>query len=138
VVLPRSTTWFTCQPQDSRTDLCSSREITHSSSSSSSMSYSFHSAAAGSSQATTADHTSWVPVLQLWKSWAFRQGLPPAEIEQLTTHSSACGESTKGPVERPSTAIWPRQLHHRGGDTHGGGSTCGFVLSQRMPHHYVV
>jgi hypothetical protein len=64
-----------------------------------------YSAVAGSSHATTVDHASWVSVLQLWKSWALYQGVLPAEAEQLTTHSSACGESGDGPAEKPSTVI---------------------------------
>jgi hypothetical protein len=92
--------------------------------------HSFYSAAARSSQATTTDHTSWVSMLQLWKGWSLCQGLPPAEAEQLTTYPSACGESVEGPAERPSTTILLCQLHHRGGDTHGRGSTCGYILSQ--------
>jgi hypothetical protein len=69
-------------------------------------------------------------MLQLLEGWALFQGLPSAEAGQFTTYSSACGELVEEPVERPSAAIWPHQLHHRGGDTHQIGSTCGYVLPQ--------
>jgi hypothetical protein len=89
--------------------------------------------ATGGSQATTAVHTSRVPIQKLWEGWTLCQGLPLAEVGQFTMYSSSCGK----PTERPSTTIWPCQLHRCGGDTHRRGSTCGYVHPQRVPYHYI-
>jgi hypothetical protein len=87
-------------------------------------------AATSGSEATTASHASRVPVLQLREGWEICQGLPTAETGQFATYSSTCGEPVEEPVEKRNTMIWPCQLHHYGGDTHGRGSTCGYILPQ--------
>jgi hypothetical protein len=74
--------------------------------------HSLYTTAAGDTQATTVVHSSGVPLLQLWKGWALCQGLPSAKAGQLTAYSNASGEPVEEPVERPSTVVWPRQLHN--------------------------
>jgi hypothetical protein len=41
-------------------------------------------------------------VLQLWKGGTLRPQLPHAHAKQLTTSSSTCGQSIKGPIEGPA------------------------------------
>jgi hypothetical protein len=69
-------------------------------------------------------------MLQLWEGWALRQGMPLAKEGQLTWYSNAYGKSAEELAERPSTVVWPCQLHHHGGDTHGRESSCRYVLPQ--------
>jgi hypothetical protein len=90
--------------------------------------------AAYCSQATTTAYTCQLPMLQLWENRPFHEGLLPAQAGKLTASSSTFGE----PAQGPSTLVWPHQLHHHGGDTHGRGSTCGCVLPQRMSYYHTI
>jgi hypothetical protein len=67
-------------------------------------------------------------VLQLWEGWILHQGLPRSHVGQLTAYSSARGEPADGPSEGPSTTVWPRQLHHHGGEEVLAGT---FFLNER-------
>jgi hypothetical protein len=53
-----------------------------------------------------------------------------AKAGQLTSYSSTYGYPVEEPAERPSIAFWLCQLYHRGGDTHGRGSSCEYVLNK--------
>jgi hypothetical protein len=133
VMLPRSTIWFTCHPRDSHADLRRSGQlptIPAVATGAAAYLHSFYTAAVGGSRATTAVHSSGVPVLQLWKGCALCQGLPLAKVGQLTSYPSARSEPAEELEEKPSIAVWLCQLHRHGGDTHGRGSSCGYVLPQ--------
>jgi hypothetical protein len=54
-----------------------------------------------------------------------------AKAGQLTSYSSTYGYPVEEPAERPSVAFWLCQLYHRGGDTHGRGSSCEYVLNKQ-------
>jgi hypothetical protein len=94
---------------------------------------SIHSASPEGSWTATAGHTSGVPVLQLWEGWALCQGLPPAKAGKLTLYNGTNGQPTEEPAKEPSAAIWPCQLHYRGGDTHGRGSLLGTFFLNEHP-----
>jgi hypothetical protein len=55
-------------------------------------------------------------VLQLWEGRALCQGLRPSKAGKLTSYSSTSGQPVEEPVEGLSAAIWPCQLHYRGGE----------------------
>jgi hypothetical protein len=90
----------------------------------------YSAAAAGGRPATTLVYTCRILVLQLREGPTLRQRLPPGQARQLTVSSGTHGEQAEGPSERPSTAVWPRQLHHHGEDFCGTGSASGYVLPQ--------
>jgi hypothetical protein len=64
--------------------------------------------------------------------------MPPAQAKQLTVSSGTHGQPAEGPSEGSCTTDWPRQLHHRGGDSHGRRSVSGYVLSQLMSYYYSI
>jgi hypothetical protein len=69
-------------------------------------------------------------MLQLREDGPLCSRMPPAKAKQLTMSSGTCGQPTKGPSEGSYTTDWLRQLHHRGGDSHGRRSASGYILPQ--------
>jgi hypothetical protein len=77
-------------------------------------------------------------MLQLREDGLLRLGMSPTQAEQLTASSDTRGKSTEGPSEGSCTTGGPRQLHHRGGDSHGIRSSSMYVLSQRASRYYSI
>jgi hypothetical protein len=76
--------------------------------------FSYPTATANYSQATTASSHPQLSMLQLREVGTLHPRVPHAQAKQLTTSSSTRGQSTEGPTEGSWTMDWPHQLHHRG------------------------
>jgi hypothetical protein len=81
-------------------------------------------------QATTVVSCQQFSMLQLWEDGSLRSGMPLAQAEQLAVSFGTRGKSTEGSLEGSCTTSGPRQLHHRGGDSHRRRSSSGYVLPQ--------
>jgi hypothetical protein len=119
VMLHRSTIWFRCHPRDSRADLRRSGQlptVPAVATGAAAYLHSIYTVAAGGSRATTAVHSSGVPVLQLWKGCALCQGLPLAKVGQLTSYLTSRGarrEAQHRGLVVPTTPPWRRYPRER-------------------------
>jgi hypothetical protein len=89
-------------------------------------------------QAAIAVSRQQLSVLQLWKNGPLCSRMPSAQAKQLAASSGTRGQLADGPSERSCTTGELRQLHHRGGDSHGGRSANRYVLPQRTSCYYSV
>jgi hypothetical protein len=125
-VLHQGTVWFTHHPRDSNPDHRSSGETV------SSFNRSISSTARlllRNSKEQLGRHSK----SHQWCTHATTMGRLGTSLRnvacqgsQFTSYSSTDDHPAEVPAEGPSAAIWPRQLHHRGGDTHGRGSSYGY------------
>jgi hypothetical protein len=81
-------------------------------------------------QASTTIPRQQLSMLQLREDWPLCSRMPPTQAKQLTVSSGTRGKSAEGPSEGSYTTDGPRQLHHRGGDSHGRRSVSEYVLPQ--------
>jgi hypothetical protein len=95
-------------------------------------------AAAGYHQATTTVSRQQLSMLQLREDEPLCSRMLSAQAKQLVVSSGTHGQSAEGPSEGSYTTGGSRQLHHRGGDSHGRRSASGYVLPQRTPCYYSV
>jgi hypothetical protein len=56
-----------------------------------------------------------------------------AKAGQFTSYSSTDSQLAEEPAERPSTAIWPCQLHYHGGDAYMREGSCGTFFLNEHP-----
>jgi hypothetical protein len=98
----------------------------------------YSTAAAAYHQATTAVSRQQFSMLQLREERQLRSRMSHAQAKQLTASSGTCGKSAEGPSEGSCTTGGPRQLHHRGGDSHGRRSASVYILPQRTSRYYSV
>jgi hypothetical protein len=84
-------------------------------------------------QATAAVSRQQLSMLQLREDEPLRSGMPPAQAEQLIVSSGTRGKPAEGPSEGSCTTGGPRQLHKRGGDSHGRRSSSGTFFLNEHP-----
>jgi hypothetical protein len=99
---------------------------------------SYSNAIIGCHQATIAVSCQQLSILQLREDGALCSTMPSAQAKQLTASSGTYGQLAEGPSEGSCTTDWPRQLHHRGGDSHGRRSSTGYVLPQQTSYYYSI
>jgi hypothetical protein len=98
----------------------------------------FPTATTSGNEATTADHTHRFSTPSLREDRPPCSRFQPSEARQLIVSSGNHGESAEWSTEEPNTTVWPHQLHHYGGNTHGRGSASGNILPQQTYYSYTV